>query len=374
MLDLRNGPHLADRPVRIDYPGLLRERMPSGATRWRVRVEGNKRKRIALTVTPEHPHFREHYYSARRGIQLPAPEDGKATSIKGSVGWLVDQYLEAMGTMVADGAMVATTQNQRRTFLEWLRSEVGEYSASMPQAELIKLRDKRSATPGAADNFIKAVRAMYTWADNRGHVSVNPATGVGKLNRDGKGAVAWTIDDLKQYRGAHPRGTMAHLALTLFMFTACRISEVVHLGRANEIQRRGITWLDFQPLKRGAKRVRVPMLPPLLTATRSITVIGPTYLLTEHGKPFASSNSFDNKFRSWVIEAGLRDASGKATRSSHGIRKAAGELLALEGASQYQIMAVHGHASPKTSQIYTDGVDRDELAAHAMSLLSRMEW
>ena len=259
----RNGPHLSDRPVRIDYPGLLRERMTSGAIRWRVRVEGNKRKRIALAVTPEHAQFREHHYAARRGIQLPALEDGKASSIRGSLGWLDNPYLEAMDTMVADGAMAASTENQRRTFLKWLRSEVGEYSAAMPQAELVKLRDKKAATPGAADNFVKAVRAMYTWADDRGHVSTNPATGIGKLNRDGKGTVAWTVDDLKQYREAHPHGTMAHLALTQFMFTACRISEVVRLGRASEIQRRGVTWLDFQPVKRSAKRVRIPMLPRL---------------------------------------------------------------------------------------------------------------
>lgn len=276
--------------------------------------------------------------------------------------------------MAADSAMTTFTQNQRRTFWEWLRSEVEEYSAVMPRADLVKLRDKKSATPGAADNFIKAVRAMYTCADDRGHVPANPATGIGKLNRGGKGAVAWTVDDLKQYREAHPRGTMAHLALTLFMFTACRISNVLRLGRASENQRRGVIWLDFQPGKRGAKRVRIPMLPPLMTATRSTTVAGPTYPLTDHGKPFSSPNSLDNKLRSSVIEAGLTEAEGKAARSSHGIRKTVGELPALEGASQYQIMAVHGHASPKTPQIDTDGVDRDELAAHAMSLLSGREW
>ncbi|MFC3059479.1 tyrosine-type recombinase/integrase [Paenirhodobacter populi] len=329
---------------------------------------------MTLTVAPDHPQFREYYYAARKGIQLPAPEETKASSIRGSVGWLVELYAAAMDGMVKDGAMAEATQHQRGVFLDWLRAEVGEYKALMPQCELVKLRDKKTATPGAADNFIKAVRAMYSWGCDRGHVSANPATGIAKLNRDGKGATAWTVADLKQYREKHPPGTMAHLALTLFMFTACRISDVVLLGRGNEIQRKGVTWLDFQPVKKGAKRVRIPMLPPLFAATRASTIVGKTYLLTAHGRPFASSTAFDNRFRSWVISAGFVDDDGKATRSSHGIRKAAGELLALEGASQYQIMAVHGHASPKTSQIYTDGVDRDELAAVAMSLLSGMDW
>lgn len=372
-MHLKTGPR-TDDAVRINYPGLLREPMPSGAVRWRVRVEGDKRKRIALTVAPDHPQFREHYYAARRGIQLPAPEDVTSSSIRGSVGWLVDLYSDAMKTMVRDGAMSPQTMHQRKVFADWMRGQVGEYKAAMPQSELIKLRDLKAATPGAADNFIKAVRAMYAWGILRGHVSANPATGIGKLNRDGKGATPWTVADLRQYRDAHQPGTMAHLALTLFMFTACRISDAVILGRGHEIQRRGVTWLDFQPVKKGAKRVRIPMLPPLLAATRASTVIGKTYLLTAHGQPFASSAAFDNKFRSWVIAAGFVDENGKATRSSHGIRKAAGELLALEGASQYQIMAVHGHSSAKTSQIYTDGVDRDELAAQAMSMLSGMDW
>ena len=367
-----HGPNGDD--VRIEYPGLLREVLPSGAIRWRVRVERQKARRIALHVAPGHPMFGEHYHAARRGIQLPPPIDRETGPIRGSVGWLIGLYTKAMEQMVADKLMAPGTLHQRRTFLEWLRSEVGEYSAEMPGSEVAILRDKRAATPGAADNLVKAIRAMYSWGVEHGHVSANPAAGVARINQGKGGAHPWSVEDLRQYRERHPRGTMAHLALTLFMFTAARISDVVILGRGHEFQRDGVTWLDFQPTKRGAKRVRIPMLPPLLAATRAHPVVGKTYLLTEHGKPFASPNAFANRFASWCVQAGLKDGDGKATRSSHGIRKAAGELLALEGATQYQIMAIHGHSSAKTSEIYTEGVNRDKLAAQAMSLLSGMEW
>lgn len=354
--------------MKLDYPGLLREPMPSGAIRWRVRVEGKKARRITLNVNPEHPTFREHYYAARAGIQLAPPEDIEASAIAGSVGWLVLKYVAAMEKMYAEGQLSPATLHQRRTFLEWLRAEVGEYKMGMPQTELVKLRDKKSATPGAADNFVKAVRAMYAWGVERGHLSTNPAKGIAKINTMGTGAAAWTLDDLATFRKRHPAGTMAHLSLTLFMFTAARISDVYRLGRTHEIQRRGVTWLDFQPAKKGAKRVRIPMLPPLIAATRAMPIVGKTYVLNGHGQPFASENAFGSKFRQWCDEAGLPHL------SSHGVRKAAGELLALEGASQYHIMAVHGHASAKTSEIYTRGVDRDELAAQAMALLGAMEW
>lgn len=360
--------------VRIDYPGLLREVLPSGAIRWRVRVERQKARRILLTVAPGHPMFGEHYHAARLGIQLPPPEDVPTGPIRGSVGWLIGLYVQAMEAMVADKLLSPGTLHQRRTFLDWVRAEVGEYSADMPSSEVATLRDRRASTPGAADNLVKAIRAMYAWSVEHGHVSANPAAGIAKINPGQGGAVPWSVDDLRQYRERHPRGTMAHLALTLFMFSAARISDVVILGRGHEFQRRGVTWLDFQPTKRGARRVRIPMLPPLWTATRASPVVGKTYLLTEHGKPFASPKAFANRFAAWCVQAGLKDSDDKATRSSHGIRKAAGELLALEGASQYQIMAIHGHASAKTSEIYTEGVNRDELAAQAMALLGGMEW
>ncbi|RJL02345.1 hypothetical protein D3P06_11375 [Paracoccus aestuarii] len=44
---------------------------------------------------------------------------------------------------------------------------------------------------------------------------------------------------------------------------------------------------------------------------------------------------------------------GLDNRSSHGVRKAAGHLLAQEGCSQNQIMTVHGHTQARTSEVYT---------------------
>ena len=61
-------------------------------------------------------------------------------------------------------------------------------------------------------------------------------------------------------------------------------------------------------------------------------------------------------------------------KSSHGIRKAAGHLMALMGATQYEIMSVHGHAQASTSQVYTDGVERRALAQQAAAKLGGMDW
>ena len=350
--------------MRIDMPGLWRETLPSGAHRYRITVAGSRRK-ITLRISPDHPKFAEHYHAARRGILLEV--EAEAPTIRGSMAWLIGQYCDAMAAMLESDQLQAGTVKQRTVFLKWVASEVGEYAANMPAAELLKLRDKRAQTPGAADNMVKAVRAMYQWGEARGLVTSNPAKGIGKIN-NGKGARPWSLDDLTKYRERHPQGTMAHLALSLFMFTAGRIGDVYQFGRRDETTRDGQTWLDWQPAKRGSTRVTIPMLPPLFKATRAAKVVGATYLLTDHGRPFASEAAFGNKFRDWIAQAGL------AGLSSHGIRKAAGELLALHGATQYHIMAIHGHTSAKTSEIYTQGANRAALASQGMQLLAAMEW
>ena len=165
-----------------------------------------------------------------------------------------------------------------------------------------------------------------------------------------------------------PKGSAAHLALSLFMFTACRVSDAITLGRHNERRQGDLIWLAWQPGKAGSMPVEIPMLPPLIEAIRATGVIGKTYNLNAYGRSWASPDAFRNRFKDWCREAGLPD------RSPHGIRKAAGHLLAQHGATQYQIMAVHGHAQATTSEVYTRSVERVKIAEAAMGLLAGMEW
>ena len=352
--------------MRVNLPGLLVERTASGAVRYRVRPAGNKARRITLTVQPGHSLFPAQYEAARRG-EKPTPADAISQAIPRSLAWLMDDFESAMAAKVAAGQMNAGTAKQRTAFYARLRPKYGNKHMEMPRAKIIEIRDGMAATPGAADNMVKALRALFAWAVEVERMKDNPAKGIGKINR-GTGAIPWSVEDLERFRARHPQGTMAHLALTLFMFTACRIGDVVTLGRGNEIRQEGIAYLAWKPEKRGSARVMVPIMPPLAEAIAAQKVVGPAYLLNAHGKPFASGASFGNWFRDRVAEAGLTD------RSPHGIRKAAGELMALAGATQYHIMAVHGHTNAKTSEIYTQGVNRQKLATEAMQMMASMRW
>lgn len=176
----------------------------------------------------------------------------------------------------------------------------------------------------------------------------------------------WSVGDLKKFREHHPKGTTAHLWLTLHAFTACRIGDAIWLGRAQEVMRDGQLWLNWQPRKRGSAFVSFPMMPPLIAATRSSD--GPAYLLNDKGKPFASVEALRVRVQRWCSAAGIPD------RSSHGIRKAVGELMAQSGCSQYQVMAVMAHTQAKTSEIYTKGVERQILAADGVKALAALDW
>lgn len=351
--------------MRLHLPGLMREPLPSGKIRWRVRPAGNKRRKITLTVGPGDPDFNRQYDAARKGHKPEAKVE--PDHVPRSVAWLVANFDAAMMAKVEAGQMKLNTRKQRMSFLNRVVEQYGQKHMAMPRAAVMEFRDSLQATPGAADNATKSIRAMYAWAIERELLTENPASEIPKLNR-GKGAVAWSVEDLRKFRERHDAGTMPHLALSIFMFTACRVSDAYTLGRAHERRHDGQLWLSWQPAKKGSAPVSVPVLPPLERAMAAQKVIGPTYLLNAWGQPFASAAAFGNWFRDRVKEAGLVD------RSPHGIRKAAGELLALEGATQYHIMSIHGHTQAKTSEVYTAGVNRQKLAGEAMAKLSNMEW
>jgi hypothetical protein len=95
-----------------------------------------------------------------------------------------------------------------------------------------------------------------------------------------------------------------------------------------------------------------------------------TFLLTEHGRPFASSAAFGNKFADWCDAAGLEPvlcADGKIRNyRAHGPRKAACKQLAHAGCTGPEIMAISGHSALCQVQVYLNEVEQDRLAEAAM--------
>lgn len=257
--------------MRTNYPGLTIETLKSGKKRIRVRVEGYPNRKIRLHVGLDHPKFSEHYWNARAGVELKS--EPETTAIQQSIQWLVDKYLMHLERMVDAGQAAVATLRHRKSLLTRLCQHktpngdiYGVMTIRAPTAAFIQVRDARAATPAEADNMMKAARSMYRWACDAGLTNVNPLVGIKKIHRNKGGATPWTAEDLRKFKKKHPPGTMAHLALTLHMFTAARSGDAIWLGRKQEFDSHGSRWLGWQPKKRGAAFVEIPMAPPLREA------------------------------------------------------------------------------------------------------------
>ncbi|MBN9073964.1 MAG: tyrosine-type recombinase/integrase [Rhizobiales bacterium] len=346
-------------PVNVDYPGLLEEPLPSGSVRYRVRPRGDPKKRIRIFCGPGHVDFQRQYLAARAGEQ---PEPTKAASDyakEESISWLANLYFEHLEKRVTAGTTSAKTLKKKRNLLNRLLVRPDRRMV-IPQEKLIEMKDAMAATPAQADAFIEAVAVMYDWAMKRKIVRSNPARGIDKVYEKGEGATPWKAADVKQFFATHKIGTKAHVAMSILLWTGCRIEDTTILGRSHECVIDGIAALRWQPMKKGSSEVVIPLLPPLKDAVRAPKIQGATYLLGRGGRPYSSGDSASAIFKGWCVDAGLPHL------SAHGVRKGLGELLAELGCSQYEIMAIHGHSEAKTSEIYTRRVERWKLALKAM--------
>lgn len=357
--------------MRVQLRGYWTERRKDGTTRHRVRVKGDKARKIDLPIGPDHPAFSTHYHAARRGEKLDPPAD--AAPMTKSLDAMCEAYLTVLERDVRHGLKSHHTLKQRKSLLtkacdmpdDTGTGRMGDLHCDLGAAGVRHIIAQWGAKTGQADNTVKALRAAYErmqWTDS------NPCAGIKKVHKSRGGAVPWSIDDVRDFIAVHPRGTSAHVWLMLALFTGARLDDLHKLGRKMEVTRDGITWIEWQPGKAGSTRTCIPLAPQLVAAIRATGVIGKTYILNNQGQPYASSNALARAVERWTHAAGLE------RRSSHGLRKALGALLAEAGATQHQIMSVMSHVSPTTSAIYTRSAERTRLAGEAMAAIGGLRF
>lgn len=359
--------------MKVRFPGYVPEKMASGEIRHRVRVEGNPKKRIRIPVGPDDAAFSEHYMAARAGQTVETKPRAKLP--RNSLDELVRDYLEWLEVQVEAEKASPLTLKQRRSLMGAVcdmldpdGDRMGSLHHALPAEAILHIIDTWGPKTSQADNSRKALNSMYNWAIPRGRADANPCVGIKNVHVSKGGAVPWSAEDVKKFLKAHPKGSTARRWLFLGLFTACRISDARTLGRGNEVVRDGITFLDWDPQKKGSAFVSVPIMPQLMDELRAAKVEGKTYILNSHGRPFRSTASLHQRVRRWVKDAGLTN------RSQHGLRKAMGELMAEQGATQHQIMSVMAHTKPATSAIYTDKADRRRMAIAAMETVQNIRF
>lgn len=319
---------------------------------WYVRAGKGKRTRIKAPFgTPE---FDAEYQAAITGEPLAATSPVKSASLK----WLYERYRETS----AWRDLSLATRRQRENIL----SHVMKASGSEPFIAITKKhvtdgRDRRSATPAQARNFLDAMRGLFRWAFSSNHVTVDPTDGVKNPKRKkGKGFPVWTEEDVTAYEKHWLAGTKERVWLSVLMYTGLRRGDVVIVGKQHV--RDGIATINTE--KSGEMtEVSIPVLPALA----EILEQGPTgdlaWICGERGQPM-TKESFGNAFSDAARAAGVM-------KSAHGVRKIGATRAANNGATEAELEAIFGWHGGGMASLYTRAANRRRLAKQAIEKLNR---
>ena len=331
----------AGRVIGFDHVTVMRDR--HGKARWRYRRKGSKT--IYLPGQPGSPEFAEAYALAVANTVKIQP--GADRTVPGTINALaVAIYKSAEWSIMA-----STTQGTYRGIIERIRRDYGALTvASFTSARIKGLRDKKRDTPTAANNFVKVLRWMMTFAVERNLRPDNPCIGIKPLKIDGDGFHTWTEAEIAQFEARWPVGSKERLAFDLLLYTVQRSGDVRRMGRQTVKAGR----LEFTQEKTGA-HLSLPILPAL---AKSLALVPPgqmLFIITQFDEPY-TAKGFGNFFSAACRAAGLPHC------SAHGLRKSGATRLADAGHSEAVIMSWTGHQTTKEILRYTRARNQRALA------------
>lgn len=329
-----------------------------GNVRLYVRVPGRRKTRLrAKFGTDEFVAV----YNAALNDHISVPRQARGAKA-GSFRHLCIRYYASATFDTLDPA----TQSWRRRALDSVCEKHSEKPVALMLSRHVRqLRDELKDTPGAANQRLKALKALFAWAcdDEPELAPHNPTVGVKKIKYATTGHHSWSADEVQQFRDRHLTGSKARLALDLLLYTGGRREDAVRLG-PQHIRNGRVVFTQAKNEHRTPIKVDIPLHPKLaatIAATRSEHL---TLLVTEYGKPYTPAG-FGNAMRDWSDQANLHHC------SAHGLRKACATALAEAGATAHEIASVTGHQSLEEIELYTRDANRKRLADRAMMKLKR---
>jgi integrase len=334
-------------------PHLRHERTRHGRRVWYVR-RGARRVRIKAEFGSDA--FWSEYRVAIEGTRV-----SEKPKLAHTLAWGIDRYRESSAWAKLSNATRRQTEN---IFCSVIKTAGDELLSDITPDTIAAGRERRAATPHAANNFLKSMRRFFKWAadgspDGGKLVKNNPTIGVKLLaGKNKEGFHTWTSDEIDRFQAKWPIGTRERLAFDLLLYTGLARGDVVRLGRQHVS--RGV--ITFRMEKNRGEGVVYPPVLPILAETIAASKTGDlTFLVTEKGMPFVKEG-FGNWFHDACRAAGCPG-------SAHGLRKAGATRAAENGATVNQLMALFGWKTEKMALLYTKKADRKRLAAAAAPLL-----
>lgn len=191
------------------------------------------------------------------------------------------------------------------------------------------------------------------------------------------GHLPWPDEYRRMYEAKHPIGTPARTAYALASCLGNRISDVssirwdqlvkdkVRMPDGSLIDVEAFSFRQQKNRKRtGGKEMFLIVTEELAEALAPLDRSkGGTVLKTSFGEKYSTAG-LGNRFRDWRREAGIPEGF-----SMHGLRKALGIDLVIQGVSGRQLMDVLGHSSLQQVDVYVRGAEKKTLATDALLTL-----
>lgn len=335
------------------FPNVSSFKDRHGKPRYRYRAKGQSA--TYLPGVPGSPEFAEAYSAAIAGLPRPI---GASRTVPGSINALaVVIYASAEWE-----ALAPATRRTYRGILEQLREAHGDRQVkALDVAICHRLRDRKKATPTAANNLIKVLRWALEIAITRGMIGTNPALSVRPLPIRSDGHHTWTETEIAAFEERWPVGTRERLAFDLYLYTGQRLSDVRGMGRQHV---RGDRIMVRQQKTKAV--VDIPIHQSLKASLDTVPADQMVFILTNWGEPYSEKG-----IGNWFGDASR--AAGLVRCSAHGLRKAMGRRLAEAGCTTHEIAAVLGHTTLKEVERYTRDAQRHGLATSALSRIGGTE-
>lgn len=230
----------------------------------------------------------------------------------------------------------ARAENTRRSYSRYLatanrliRTAQGgsPAAAAIQPRHVLELRDELADTPGAANQAVRAVGALYAWAcrPENGYVPANPAAKIG-LYPQGEHQ-PWPEDLLE----AALADDAVKLPVALLYFTGQRIGDVVRMQ-----------WNDVEngEIRVWAQKTRTRLWIALSKELASLLAQEPkrsTAILTNaNGQPWTQSG-LRQHLQAWALKRGHKVV-------PHGLRKNAVNGLVEAHCTTNEVQAITGHS------------------------------
>jgi integrase len=323
-----------------------------GKRRWRYRVKGFT---VELGTEWGSEDFCRRYAEAENRVK---PTAGASRTVPGSFNDLAVRFYQLHLPTVGE-----STAKDYRAAIEPLREKHGNKRiAHLQRRHVLAIKAEMAATPQQANKTLKRLSQMMDLAIELEWRTDNPVKGVKRFPVNPEGFHTWDEGEIAQFYKVHKMGSVAHLAMTLMLYTGAAKCDAVKLGKANLRDGRIVYRRRKTRKNPDGFEVNIPVHPYLEETLRHVRADAFTFLETAQRKS-RSEKGLGSSMRKWCDKAGL------PLCASHGLRKAICRRIAEIEGDVFKVMAVSGHKNLKEAQRYCEQFGRQQKATAAISSL-----